>query len=780
MPYICLARNDIPNGVLQVLDLDPNTSLALASGPQPQTRYINRPLSQTATVIRTTGGLSSDVRGLAAYLFDRVEPGGLEVAQTTVTMTGPLHGDTVTVASVGGVGGAVLTATANYAVGTIQAVGPIAGDTFDLGMTTFTCVEDVSVGTIQSDSPQDGDTVDVKTVSFSCVENYATGTCQVLVGAAAGDTVTIKGIVFTAVNPGPANPAAQEFDDVAASGSAIVTATSLATTINDPASQALLLAAAPGGVTCAADNAGGATDTVTLTADQRGLQGQFALAESTGGVNFTLSGATMIAVPANPAAQEFDGPLGTAGGTDIEVASTLVTAINDAASQALITAVAPAGVVCTAANGGATLDTVTLTASAPGAQGDFALAESTADARIHLSGAAMTHTDASPAAQEFNSLAHFGAAGTNIQVAATMEAAINDPASPEAVTGAAGGTDTVTLTADDRGLVGELGLAESTAGVRFTLSGANLVMAPCNPALGEFDALAATAGGNAGVAASYQTALTDAAAIALMQLATGGPYVDAAAPGGDVVTMTAVDALAVPLIGPTGNMETASSAPARLVLDNASTTHGVLCRAHQAWEAATQVTAATALQARVDAGLDLTLAQIDASLLATSGAELTTAAGSNSTGLVADILNIMAGRGYKILRTNPQTNAVYQYMLNAYTWVGNHGAFTEPVLVQDGQWGHGEIRPNNIGGDWVNREIAPIRYTVESGSFNLSMGAGTLAVFGAAPWMPPVTLWPDSDFSPHYPWVMQPNAATATVNNAKLLTVYDDAGNVLV
>jgi hypothetical protein len=69
----------------------------------------------------------------------------------------------------------------------------------------------------------------------------AIGAVDIESGCSAGDTVTIGVNVFTAVNPGPANPAAQEFLDVAAAGSDFGCAASLATAINDPASQASLI-----------------------------------------------------------------------------------------------------------------------------------------------------------------------------------------------------------------------------------------------------------------------------------------------------------------------------------------------------------------------------------------------------------------------------------------------------------------------------------------------------------------------------------------------------------
>lgn len=80
MPYICMIRDDIPDGVLQVLDLYPNTSLRNqiydAVG---QTKYVNR---TTYDNVQTTASGGNDVtvseyKGLAAYLLDHVESGGL-------------------------------------------------------------------------------------------------------------------------------------------------------------------------------------------------------------------------------------------------------------------------------------------------------------------------------------------------------------------------------------------------------------------------------------------------------------------------------------------------------------------------------------------------------------------------------------------------------------------------------------------------------------------------------------------------------------------------------
>lgn len=81
MPFICKMRTDIPDGVLQVLDLRPNTSQrSLIYEPAGQTKYINR--VQNDTVALTGNNTSAQYMGLAAYLIDNVIDG-----VTAVTIT---------------------------------------------------------------------------------------------------------------------------------------------------------------------------------------------------------------------------------------------------------------------------------------------------------------------------------------------------------------------------------------------------------------------------------------------------------------------------------------------------------------------------------------------------------------------------------------------------------------------------------------------------------------------------------------------------------------------
>jgi hypothetical protein len=78
MPYICLARTDVPDGTVQILDLKPNTSNRnLIYEPPGQTRYVNRAVNETPVAIPTSGAVAEDVNGLRAYIADRYDPTNL-------------------------------------------------------------------------------------------------------------------------------------------------------------------------------------------------------------------------------------------------------------------------------------------------------------------------------------------------------------------------------------------------------------------------------------------------------------------------------------------------------------------------------------------------------------------------------------------------------------------------------------------------------------------------------------------------------------------------------
>lgn len=116
-------------------------------------------------------------------------------------------------------------------------------------------------------------------VTFKRLRGYASETIQILAGCAANDEVEFGGVTFAAV-AGAADPAAQEFEDVATSGSAANTAASLLAALRDPATIALMA-----GNEFSASVLG---DTVTVTAATKGARGRIPLTENTSGARIAL------------------------------------------------------------------------------------------------------------------------------------------------------------------------------------------------------------------------------------------------------------------------------------------------------------------------------------------------------------------------------------------------------------------------------------------------------------------------------------------------------------
>jgi hypothetical protein len=88
MPYICMTRTDIPDGTLQVLDLNPNTSQRnLVYEPPGQTKYIRRADNDTVATVALGGDdvTRAAYAGVAAYLLDHVESGGLAAGTGALT-----------------------------------------------------------------------------------------------------------------------------------------------------------------------------------------------------------------------------------------------------------------------------------------------------------------------------------------------------------------------------------------------------------------------------------------------------------------------------------------------------------------------------------------------------------------------------------------------------------------------------------------------------------------------------------------------------------------------
>lgn len=88
MAYICLIRDDIPAGTMQVLDLWPNTSQRnQAIDPVGQTKYLTY-LTNSTVATTTSGGVittNAAYTGLAAYLIENVEKGGLAAGTGALT-----------------------------------------------------------------------------------------------------------------------------------------------------------------------------------------------------------------------------------------------------------------------------------------------------------------------------------------------------------------------------------------------------------------------------------------------------------------------------------------------------------------------------------------------------------------------------------------------------------------------------------------------------------------------------------------------------------------------
>lgn len=89
--YVCLKRTDIPQGTLQLLDLWPQESQrAGVYTPPGQTKYLRIYQNESVTV-HADGGLnryvSSTTKGLAAYLIDTVEAGGIGAGIDAFTAT---------------------------------------------------------------------------------------------------------------------------------------------------------------------------------------------------------------------------------------------------------------------------------------------------------------------------------------------------------------------------------------------------------------------------------------------------------------------------------------------------------------------------------------------------------------------------------------------------------------------------------------------------------------------------------------------------------------------
>lgn len=109
MPFLCITNQNIPAGVLQVLDLSPNESQLNPSIDGPgQTKYVDPPVTGSLRTVQRATALDSSeaLSGLTAYVVDRVQPcsehpSSLAVLITWAAGAAMSAGDTITIGVAG-------------------------------------------------------------------------------------------------------------------------------------------------------------------------------------------------------------------------------------------------------------------------------------------------------------------------------------------------------------------------------------------------------------------------------------------------------------------------------------------------------------------------------------------------------------------------------------------------------------------------------------------------------------------------------------------------------
>jgi hypothetical protein len=190
------------------------------------------------------------------------------------------------------------------------------------------------------------------------------------------------------------------------------------------------------------------------------------------------------------------------------------------------------------------------------------------------------------------------------------------------------------------------------------------------------------------------------------------------------------------------------------------------------WGFDEQLAVATALVARVDAGLGLTLADVNTILQVTFPGTDLTGVSSTSTGVLSELLSIMAGKGYHL-------GAGWVKGPGGVWSATIRGSFSYDKIVNGTTVIDGEVKPFNEGGDVVQWPVRPIRDMVYSDYFFISLNQGQMGVFSMKSGLPHPTLWPSSQIPPFFPWSMQPGPAYEAVSNARVVTVYGDDGAVI-
>jgi hypothetical protein len=341
--YIVLARKDIDDNNLQILDLQPNTSLRnpIYEGAG-QTGYLAWTAQNDAIAHTNVGGVLTATAiyvGLATYIGARVDDitGGGHVCVSAANANAAASailgrvrlglalntaGINAAIQSVPGLATSGITGTGNSTATVEEILRILGGEVFQIAAAAaFSGAGGIFLGTggafVTSTNTAYRNVrtfIDTGSLRLSrhsgylsvlssathvwnnpaktyAPTNYATGTavCGAVIAA---DTFIIKriggegGVVFTAQDAVP-DPALQQFRSVAGSGSAIATATTLVATINNAVSQAALLLTGIPGVTVTASNVGGTSATVTLTANITGAKGVVGLNQTGGTITIT-------------------------------------------------------------------------------------------------------------------------------------------------------------------------------------------------------------------------------------------------------------------------------------------------------------------------------------------------------------------------------------------------------------------------------------------------------------------------------------------------------------
>lgn len=191
------------------------------------------------------------------------------------------------------------------------------------------------------------------------------------------------------------------------------------------------------------------------------------------------------------------------------------------------------------------------------------------------------------------------------------------------------------------------------------------------------------------------------------------------------------------------------------------------------WTHANQVAVSTGIIARLDAGQELLLADVNTVIQATFAASDLDGTGSTSTGVLTELLSILAGRTYRLPVAGIKGPGGAWSAIQA-------GSFFESYRNPSSMMVSGEISSASIGGDLYYREIGGIRHTYGLMGYTGSIGDSDLVCFsGGGPGISAPTLWPDSDQRPHYPWTFQGALTYPEVQNARVITVYGDDGSIL-